>query len=47
MTNAKFLAGEGTFVQTVSLMRNLGFDVQRIQELGMTGADDDQVFEKA
>ena len=47
MTKAKFLADECTFVQTVLLMRNLGFDVQRIQELEMTGADDDKVFEKA
>lgn len=47
MTKAKFLADECTFVQTVMLMRNLGFDVQRIQQLGMTGAEDGEVFEKA
>ena len=47
MTKAKFLADECTFVQTVLLMRNLGFDVHRIQELGMTGAEDNKVFEKA
>ena len=47
MTKAKFLADECTFVQTVMLMRNLGFDVQRIQQLGMTGAKDGEVFEKA
>ena len=28
-------------------MRKLGFDVKRIQQLGMTGAEDDKVFEKA
>jgi len=33
MTKAKFLADECTFVQTVFLMRNPGFDVQRIMEL--------------
>ncbi len=47
MTKAKFLADECTFVQTVLLMRNLGFDVCRIQELGMMGAEDKKVFEKA
>ncbi len=47
MAKAKFLADECTFVQTVLLMRKLGFDVQRIQQLGMTGAEDDKVFEKA
>ena len=50
-TNAKskikFLADECTFVQTVRLMRDLGCDVQRIQELGMSGADDHTVFRKA
>jgi len=47
MPEAKFLADECTFVQTVLLIRNLGFEVQRIQELGLIGADDDEVFEKA
>ncbi|MEN3054920.1 MAG: DUF5615 family PIN-like protein [Candidatus Methanosuratincola petrocarbonis] len=43
----KFLADECTFVQTVRLMRDLGCEVQRIQELGMTGAEDPVVFRKA
>ena len=47
MAKAKFLADECTFVQTVLLMKKLGFDVQSIQQLGMTGAEDDKVFEKA
>ena len=47
MAKVKLLADECTFVQTVVLMRNLGFEVQRIQELGMTGAEDYKVFEKA
>jgi predicted nuclease of predicted toxin-antitoxin system len=47
MTKAKFLADECTFVQTVLLMRNLGLEVQRLQELGMAGLEDDRVFEKA
>lgn len=45
MREAKFLADECTFVQTVRLMRELSFEIQRIQELGMTGAEDDEVFE--
>ena len=36
----KFLADECTFVQTVRLMRDLGCEVQRIQELGMSGASE-------
>lgn len=47
MTKVKFLADECTFAKTVLLMRKLGFDVQRIQELGLTGAEDDEVFRKA
>ena len=47
MAKVKFLADECTFVQTALLMRKLGFDVKRIQQLGMTGAEDDKVFEKA
>lgn len=47
MTEARFLADECIFVQTVRLMRNLGFEIQRIQELGMTGAEDEDVFKKA
>lgn len=47
MIRTKFLADECTFIQTIRLVRSLGFDVQRIQELGMTGAEDEDVFEKA
>ena len=47
MTKANFLADECTFVQTVLMMRNLGFEVQRIQELGIAGAEDSEVFNKA
>jgi len=43
----KFLADECTFVQTVRLMRELGCEVHRIQELGMNGASDPVVFRKA
>lgn len=47
MTKTKFLADECTFVQTVRFMRNLGLNVYRIQELGLTGAKDNKIFEKA
>lgn len=47
MREVKFLADECTFVQTVRLVRDLGFEIQRIQELGMTGVEDDEVFKKA
>lgn len=43
----KFLADECAFVQTVHLMRDLGCEVQQIQGLGMTGAEDSVVFQKA
>ena len=43
----KFLADECTFVQTVRLMRELGCEVHRIQELGMSGAEEPVVFRKA
>ncbi len=44
---ARFLADECTFTATVRLMRDLGFQVQRVQELSMTGAADMDVFQKA
>ena len=44
---AQFLADECTFTSTVNLIRDLGLPVQRIQELGMIGAEDTDVFTKA
>ena len=46
MSKTKFLADECTFFQTVQLIKKLGFDVERIQDLGMTGARDSDVFAK-
>jgi len=40
----KFLADECTSVKTVRLMRDFGCEVQRIQELGMSGADDPRSY---
>ncbi len=42
-----FLADECVFTATVRLMRSLGLQVQRLQELGMTGMKDPHVFQKA
>lgn len=47
MVKFKFLADECTFAQTVRLMRDLGFHVERIQDLGMIGAGDSAIFAKA
>jgi predicted nuclease of predicted toxin-antitoxin system len=44
---ALFLADECLFTSTVRLLRDLGVPVQRVQELGMTGASDGEVFRKA
>jgi predicted nuclease of predicted toxin-antitoxin system len=44
---ALFLADECTFTSTIQLMRGLGLQVQRVQELGMIGAGDPEVFRKA
>lgn len=44
---ARFLADECAFTSTVRLIRDLGLQVQRIQELGLTGAADPEVFRKA
>jgi predicted nuclease of predicted toxin-antitoxin system len=41
---ALFLADECLFTSTVRLLRDLGVPVQRVQELGMTGASDGEVF---
>lgn len=43
----KFLADECTFTQTIRLMKDLGLEVERIQELGMTGVKDPEVFQRA
>lgn len=43
----KFLADECTFGLTVHLLRNLGYDVVRIQEPGMAGSPDEAVYAKA
>lgn len=42
-----FLADECTFIQTVHFMRNLGFHVERAQDVGIKGADDAALFAKA
>ena len=42
-----FLAGECVFIQTVRLLKEWGFQVVRVQYLGMTGAPDSEVFKKA
>ena len=47
MLKPKFLADECTFIQTVRLMRKLGFQVERTQDLGMIGAEDPDIFAKA
>lgn len=47
MPKPKFLADECAFIETVRLMRELGFQVERIQDLGMIGAKDSDIFAKA
>jgi len=47
MPKPKFLADECTFVEAVRLMRELGFQVERIQDLGMIGAEDSDILAKA
>ena len=42
-----FLADECTFTRTVRRMRDLGRAVNRVQDLGMAGASDATVFQKA
>ena len=44
---AHFFADENVFTTTVRLLRDLGLQVQRAQELGLTGADDPTIFRKA
>lgn len=45
--NDLFLADECTFTQTVRLMRENGCDVERIQNLGLSGSPDAVVFQTA
>ncbi len=47
MLQTKFFADECTFGLTVHLLRNKGFSVVRAQELGMTGASDPEIYDKA
>jgi len=35
----RFLADENVFTATTQLMRDLGLQVERVQELGMIGSD--------
>lgn len=42
-----FLADECTFTQTVRQMEETGCDVTRVQDLGVSGASDAEVFKKA
>lgn len=42
-----FLADECTFTRTVRIMREIGCDATRVQDLGMSGASDADVFQKA
>lgn len=46
-SNRHFLADECTFTNTVRLMRGHGCEVIRIQELGMAGASDAAVYQRA
>jgi len=43
----RFVADECVSSQTVRLLKDLGFDVETIQELGKQGAEDDEVFRVA
>jgi hypothetical protein len=42
-----FLADECTFTQTVRMMRAAGCTVHRVQDLGMAGAPDAEVYQMA
>jgi len=42
-----FLADECTFTRTVRLMKSLGCEVKRVQDLGIGGASDTEVFQAA
>jgi len=43
----KFLADECTFAPTVEFLRNEGWDVTTIKEIGLRGARDSEVLHKA
>ncbi len=43
----QFLADECVFASTVCLMRELGLKVHRVQELGLRGAKDWEIFQEA
>ena len=43
----RFLADECVFAQTVKLLKEWGYEVLKVQDLGMTGASDREVFKKA
>ena len=47
ITRPKLLADECTFGTTVRLMREMDFEVIRIQELGMSGSPDSKVYTKS
>ena len=47
MKKRKFLADECVFTQTVRLLENWGYEIVRVQDLGMTGASDSEIFRKA
>lgn len=42
-----FLADECTFSQTVLLMKEVGCEVRRVQDLGLSGSSDPVVFQTA
>jgi predicted nuclease of predicted toxin-antitoxin system len=42
-----FLADECTFTRTVRRMKRLGWEVERVQNLGLEGAPDEEVFRTA
>lgn len=43
----KFLADECTFAPTVEFLRNEGWDVVTVKEIGLRGAKDPEVLDKA
>ena len=47
MSKPRFVADECTFARTVRFMRELGFHVERTQDLGLGGAADSDVFARA
>lgn len=47
MPNPNFLADECTYTETIEFVRGLGFDVIRIQDLGLREAPDPVIFAKA